>query len=88
MEQRLVNKQEVLDILEKSNISTSQFEEVDNLQSIVCKGDFCEIIKKARNKLSDLIGNLEYDRIYHNDIKDAVNEVYGLLLCDIDLFSE
>ena len=88
MEQKLVLKQEVLDILEKSNISTSQFEEVDNLQSIVCKGDFCEIIKNARNKLSDLIGELENGRIYRGDIKDAVNEVYGLLLRDIDLFNE
>ena len=88
MEKILVDKQEVLDILEKSYISTSEFEEVDNLKGIVCKGDFCEIIKNARDKLSNLISDLENDRIYHNDIKDAVNEVYELLYWDIDLFSD
>ena len=55
----LIVKQEVLDILEKSNISTSQFEEVDNLQSIVCKGDFCEIIKNTRKKLNEVLRDID-----------------------------
>ena len=89
MEQQLIDKQKVLGILEMSNICSSQFEEIekeiDNLEIINVNGDFCEIIKNARDKLSNLIYDLKNDRIYHNDIVDYVNKVYDLLYKNIDL---
>ena len=89
MEQQLIDKQKVLGILEMSNIGSFQFgeieKEIDNLEIINVNGDFCEIIKNARDKLSNLIYDLKNDRIYHNDISDCVNNVYDLLYKNIDL---
>ena len=89
MEQQLIDKQKVLGILEMSNIGSSQFEEIEkeieNLETVNIKGNFCETIKTARFKLNNLMEDLKNDRIYHNDIVDYVNKVYDLLYKNIDL---
>ena len=55
MEQQLIDKQKVLDILEMSNIGSFQFEEIekeiDNLEIINVNGNLTEIIKNARDAL-------------------------------------